>query len=158
MIKTKERDRVNEIAKKLNLNKLPFKIDENNLNSLGLDIANDLTKVLNELNANTALKWCLSTIKRAKVFIIIYQANVNSQAIYKEEIAKKLPEYSYKTIATIIDEGFEKGYYVSLDPVENNISDKKIKNIRPSIEVITAFYNWNIDRISSTSKLSEKYK
>ena len=73
MIKTKERDRVNEIAKKLNLNKLPFKIDENNLNSLGLDIANDLTKVLNELNANTALKWCLSTIKRAKVFIIIYQ-------------------------------------------------------------------------------------
>ena len=94
------------------------------------------------------MKWCLSTVKKAKVFVIIYQANENGKAIYKEEIAKQLPEYSYKTIATIIDEGIAKSFYISLDPVENKVSDKKIKNIRPSLEVITAFYNWNIDRIS----------
>lgn len=158
IMKTRNRERVAEITKNLNLNNLPFKIDEKNLASLGLDIANDLSKVLNGLNIAPSLKWCLSTIKRAKVFIIIYQANENAQAIYKEEIAKKLPEYSYKTIATIIDEGFEKGFYISLDPVETKISDKKIKNIRPSIGVITEFYNWNIERISSVFKLAEKYK
>ena len=69
-----------------------------------------------------------------------------------------MPEYSYKTVATIIDEGIEKGYYVALDPANNLVSDKKIKNIRPSIEVITAFYNWNITRIKNISNLIKKYK
>ena len=158
MSKNRDRDRVIEIAKNVNLNKLPFKIDENNLNELGLDIAKDLSKILSGISICPALKWCLSTVKKAKVFVIIYQANENGKAIYKEEIAKQLPEYSYKTIATIIDEGIAKSFYISLDPVENKVSDKKIKNIRPSLEVITAFYNWNIDRIATVVDLINKYK
>ena len=73
-----------------------------------------------------------------------------------------MPEYSYKTIATIIDEGSQKGFYVPLLPYENSdnqaILDKKVKNIRPSVELISAFYNWNIERISSVSKIINKYK
>ena len=71
-----------------------------------------------------ALKWCLSTIKKAKVFTLVYQANERGLPIYKEEIAKKLPEYSYKTIATIIDEGTQKGFYVPLLPYENSEGKK----------------------------------
>ena len=73
-----------------------------------------------------------------------------------------MPEYSYKTIATIIDEGALKGFYVPLQPYassdEKKIFDKKVKNIRPSVELISSFYNWNIERISSTSKIIDKYK
>ena len=36
-----------------------------------------------------------------------------------KEIAKKLTEYSYETIASIIDEGIQKKYYVTLEPYEN---------------------------------------
>jgi len=43
-MKTKNRERVAEITKNLNLKNLPFKIDEKNLASLGLDIANYLSK------------------------------------------------------------------------------------------------------------------
>ena len=69
-----------------------------------------------------------------------------------------MPEYSYKTIATIVDEGVEKGYYVPLDPLTNKVvKDKKIKNIRPSEEIVTAFLNWNIRRISTVSKIIKKY-
>ena len=94
----------------------------------------------------------------AIVFTLIFQANENGLAIYKEEIAKKLPEYSYKTIATIVDEGVEKGYYVPLEPYTNNaVKDKKIKNIRPSEEIVTAFLNWNIRRITTVSKMIKKY-
>ena len=153
----KEKDRGKKIFQKLNTERLPFKVSTSDLREFGKDIAKDLNFIFMGIES-TALKWCMSTVKKAKVFTIIYGANENGKQIYKEEVSKKLPEYSYKTIATIIDEGFEKGFYISLDPVETKISDKKIKNIRPSIEVITAFYNWNIDRISSTSKLSEKYK
>jgi|TARA_B100001063_G_C16608238_1_gene474384 hypothetical protein len=152
------RDRIEEIAKDINFSRLPFTIDNQQLNKLGTDIAKDLSHILSGISLCPALKWCLSTVKKAKVFVIIYQANENSKPVYKEEIAKLLPEYSYKTIATIIDEGISKGYYVPLDPVDQKVKDKKIKNIRPSIEVITSFYNWNIERIRTIHLLIEKYK
>jgi len=161
-MKTRARDRVQEIFKKVNAEKLPFQISPDKLNELGIDIAEDLNDIFQGINMSPALKWCLSTIKKAKVFTLIYQANERGLSIYKEEIAKKLPEYSYKTIATIIDEGTQKGFYVPLEPYEtiegNKTLDKKVKNIRPSLDLITAFYNWNIERISSVSKIINKYK
>ena len=161
-MKSRDRDRVEEIFKKVNVDKLPFKISLQSLNDLGIDIAEDLNDIFQGINMSPALKWCLSTIKKAKVFTLIYQANERGLSIYKEEIAKKLPEYSYKTIATIIDEGTQKGYYVPLEPYENfegiKIQDKKVKNIRPSLDLIAAFYNWNIDRIAKISEIIKKYK
>ena len=161
-MKSRSRDRVEEIFKKVNVEKLPFKINPEKLNELGVDIAEELSDVFSEINKCSALKWCLSTVKKAKVFTLIYQANELGLPIYKEEIAKKLPEYSYKTIATIIDEGTQKGYYIPLKPFENSepkkMLDKKVKNIRPSLELIASFYNWNIDRISRISDLIKKYK
>ena len=155
-------DRVKKIFKKVNVDKLPFKISPEKLNELGIDIADDLKNVFNGINMCPALKWCLSTVKKAKVFTLIYEANELGLSIYKEEIAKKLPEYSYKTIATIIDGGTQKGYYVPLkahDSIgEKKNLDKKIKNIRPSSDLIASFYNWNIDRISRISKILKKYK
>ena len=158
---TTQGDRVEEIFKLISSEKLPFKINSSRLNELGMDIAEDLMKIFNGINMSPALKWCLSTVKKAKVFTLIYQANERGLPIYKEEISKKLTEYSYKTIASIIDDGINKGYYVSLDPYLNTksqINDKKVKNIRPSIELISSFYNWNIERIASVSKLITKYK
>ena len=153
-----DRDRGKKIIHKLNLDQLPFKINSANLNDLGQDTSKDLHNIFFGIES-ASLKWCMSTVKKAKVFTIIYQANENGEPIYKEEIAKKLPEYSYKTIATIVDEGVEKGYYVPLDPYTNKImKDKKIKNIRPSEEIIIEFLNWNIQRISIVSEMIIKYK
>ncbi|MDC0938107.1 hypothetical protein OAR56_03815 [Pelagibacteraceae bacterium] len=161
-MKTRARDRVQEIFKKVNAEKLPFQISPDKLNELGIDIAEDLNNVFQGINMSPALKWCLSTIKKAKVFTLIYQANERGLPIYKEEIAKKLPEYSYKTIASIIDEGSQKGFYVPLEPYDSDghqkILDKKVKNIRLSLDLITAFYNWNIDRIVKISDIIKKYK
>ena len=161
-MKSRSLDRIEEIFKKVDAGKLPFKICPKRLNELGLDIADDLSTILKGTSMCPALKWCLSTIKKAKVFVLVYQANERGLPIYKEEIAKKLPEYSYKTIASIIDEGSQKGFYVPLEPYQNlggkKILDKKVKNIRPSLDLIAAFYNWNIERISSVSKIINKYK
>ena len=48
---------------KINLDKLPFKIDGSKIKELSKDIANDLSKVLSTMGSNVALSWCLSTIK-----------------------------------------------------------------------------------------------
>ena len=102
-MKTKTLDRIQEIKKNLNLNSLSIKINGSNLGELGIDLANDLSALISDISSSHALKWCLSTIKKSKVFLKIYWANEKGKTMYKEEIAKQLPEYSYKTIATIID-------------------------------------------------------
>lgn len=158
-MKSIDKQRVDKIFKNINLHELPFSIKPKELHDLGLDIANGLTTAVNEISADPALKWCLSTVKKAKVFIIVYQANIRGLPIYKEEIAKKLVEYSYKTIATIIDDGIQKGFYVPLNPFEGKkITDKKVKNIRLSTELVAAFYNWNIKKIALTADIIKKYK
>ena len=155
---SKDKDRGKKIIDKLNLGQLPFEINSLNLNNFGQDTSKDLQSIFFGIES-TSLKWCLSTIKKAKVFTLIFQANENGQTIYKEEIAKKLPEYSYKTIATIVDEGVERGHYVPLKPMKTKAAkDKKIKNIRPSEEIVTDFLNWNIKRISTVDAMIKKYK
>jgi|TARA_B110000444_G_C18787555_1_gene570718 hypothetical protein len=157
-MKIAPRDRVLKIINNLKIEKLPFKVNSENLGKLGLDIAKDIKEIFQLLDTSQSLKWAFSTVKKAKIFVIIYTANENGNLIYKEEISKLLPEYSYKTIATIIDEGISKGYYVELDPKVDDVKDKKIKNIRPSIELITSFYNWSLARISNVSNLIKKYE
>ena len=76
--------------------------------------------------------------------------------IYKEEIAKNISEYSYKTIAKIIDDGLLLGHFVLLSPDGTNGKDNKIKNIRPSEELITSFMNLSIDIISYIDKKNHK--
>ena len=70
-MKARARDRVEEIFKNVKVDKLPFTIEPKQLNGFGLDIADDLVEVLKGITVNPALKWCLSTVKKAKVFILV---------------------------------------------------------------------------------------
>ncbi|MDA9624517.1 hypothetical protein N9S62_04480 [Pelagibacteraceae bacterium] len=151
-------DKLSDVIKRIKSEKLPFKVKEEDYLNLSNDIAANLRNILSNIKFSEGLSWCISTIKKAKVFTLIYQASAQDKEIYKEEIAKKLPEYSYKTIASIIDEGIEKGFYVTTRPDSLKIKDGKIKNIRPSKEVSIDFINWNFNRIIETNKLIKKYK
>ena len=70
----------------------------------------------------------MKTASKFKVFLIIFEANELGKEVYKEQIANQLPEYSYKTVASIIDAGLKKGYYVKLAPRQSKITDSKIRN------------------------------
>ena len=92
-----------------------------------------------------------------KVFLLIFEANEQGREIYKENISNKLPEYSYKTIAQIIDQGIAKGFFLKLAPRRCEMKDLKIRNIRPSEELVVEFMNWNIDLVSTISSFQKKY-
>ena len=140
--------RESNIIKGVNLAKLPFKILDKDLFNFTKDLSFNIKKIFSLSGQKESIKWCFSSQKKIKVFLIIFDANENLKSIYKEEISKKLPEYSYKTIATIVDEGLSRGYFVNLKTTDvKKIEDKKILNIRPSVELITDFVNWNIDAI-----------
>lgn len=154
----KQKLRDERIFSRLNLDELPFKLDLNNFKVLGDAISLAFSELHASRIESKKLNWCFSTIKKFKVFLEIFYANEAGREIYKEEIAKRLQEYSYKTISKIIDEGQAKGYYVNLKPDGEPGTDAKIKNIRPSEDLVVDFLNWNINVCSSINRIIKNNK
>ena len=154
----KQKERENKIYSKLALEKLPFKLKKENFKILGNAISLAFHEIYNNQVKSEKLKWVFSTVKRFKIFLTIFYANESGVEIYKEEIAKKIPEYSYKTISKIIDDGHAKGIYVSLKQDGESGTDAKIKNIRPSEELMVDFLNWSINIFSLLNSTIKKNK
>ena len=150
--------REKRILKQLNLKKLPFKTSAGNFCDIYISLIQDLRETFQYQSGNPGMIWCLSTIKKFKVFLLIFEANEIGTEIYKENISNRLPEYSYKTVAQIVDEGIVKGFFIKLEPRVQKTKDLKIRNIRPSESLTVEFLNWNIDIISSITKFVTKYK
>jgi hypothetical protein len=153
-----QKEREDRIFSKLNLETLPFKLKKENFKVLGNAISLAFHEIYNNQVKSEKLKWVFSTVKRFKIFLTIFYANESGVEIYKEEIAKKIPEYSYKTISKIIDDGHAKGIYVSLKQDGESGTDAKIKNIRPSEELMVDFLNWSINIFSLLNSTIKKNK
>jgi|TARA_B110000008_G_scaffold269844_1_gene299500 hypothetical protein len=158
LFKLSEEDskRQKRIISKLNLKKLPYKISSNSLSNLTVAMVRHSRSVLRYQEDKPGIKWCFSSIKKLKVFLVIFEANELGEEIYKEKISSKLPEYSYKTIAQIVDEGVLKNFFIKLTPKVKLTKDLKIRNIRLSEDIIVGFINWKIDMLSSLIEFKKK--
>ena len=154
----KQKEREDRIYSKLKLEKLPFKLKKENFKNLGNAISLVFHEIYNNQVKSEQLKWVFSNVKRFKIFLTIFYANEKGEEIYKEEIAKQVPEYSYKTISKIIDEGNTGGVYIALNPDGASGRDAKIKNIRPSEELMVDFLNWSINIFSLLNSTIKKNK
>ena len=148
--------REKRIVKRLNLSKLPFKLSMDDFCGVYVDLIQQLRVSFKYEDDKPGMQWCLKNIKRFKVFLLIFEANELGNEIYKESISNKLPEYSYKTIAQIIDEGVTKNLFINLPARLTESHDLKIRNIRPSEDLSVEFINWNIDIITSLSQFVKK--
>ena len=157
-VSSEDSQRERRIISQLNLNKLPFKISIENFCARYTEMFLDLKPLFKYQSEEHALKWCLSTEKKMKVFLLIFEANELGNEIYKESISSQLPEYSYKTVAQIIDQGIIKEFFMKLPPRNLNTKDSKISNIRPSEKLVVEFVNWSIEIISAFSEFQKKYK
>ena len=148
-LSTEDLKRQKNIISKLNLKKLPFDIPTDRICDLNLEMARHSRSVLKYQEDKSGIKWIFSSIKKYKVFLIIFEANELGEEMYKEKISTKLPEYSYKTVAQIVDDGIKLNFFIKLDARSKTTTDLKIRNVRPSEEVIIEFINWKIDLLSS---------
>ena len=149
IFKEEDFEREKRIISSLNLDKLPFKISKSKLCDLNLAMVRHSKSVLKYADDKPNLQWCFSSIKRLKVFLLIFEANELGVEIYKEKISGQMPEYSYKTIAQVIDEGVAKKLFLKLPARIVGSKDLKIRNLRPSEDLIIQFVNWKIDLLSS---------
>ena len=121
--------REKRILKRLHLKKLPFESSMDEFCGMYIEMIADLKDSFTFEDDKPGMQWCVTTIKRFKVFLLIFEANEIGNEIYKELLSTKLPEYSYKTIAQIVDEGLEKGFFIKLPPRIREKHDLKIRNI-----------------------------
>mgnify|MGYP001402273295 FL=1 len=156
-LSNEDQRRQKNIISKLNLNKLPFNIATDKICDLNLEMARHSKLVLRYEEDRSGLKWVFSSIKKYKVFLVIFEANELGLEIYKEKISSKLPEYSYKTIAQIIDEGVSKKFFLKLKARANQSTDLKIRNVRPSEDLIIEFVNWKIELLASVMKFQKDF-
>ena len=156
-IDNKDSKRAKRINAKLNIKKLPFNITPDNFCLRYSEMFRDMKPLFKYKKEDQALKWCLSTEKKMRVFLLIFDANEFGNEIYKESISNLLPEFSYKTIAQIVDDGISKGFFIKLPPRHKETTDSKIRNIRPSEELVVQFVNWNIELISTFTDFMKKY-
>ena len=148
--------REQRIIKRLNLKKLPIKISVYDFGNMYTNMIHTLRESFKYQENKPGMTWCLTSIKKFKVFLLIFEANEIGDEIYKESLSNKLPEYSYKTIAQIVNEGLEKGFFIKLPPRIKENHDLKIRNIRPSENITVEFINWNIDIVSSLANFTKK--
>ena len=159
LLSKKDASRERRIIKNLKLDKLPFKIKPENFCDFLTNIIKDYKSIFSVKGRSEATIWCLSSMKKFKIFLLIFEANELGVEIYKEQIASKLPDYSYKTVASIIDEGLKKKYFIKLPPRLSKIKDLKISYIRPSEELTAEFINWSIDAIAMlNNSVNNNYK
>jgi len=157
ILSPEDEKRQKNIISKLNLKKLPFDIPFDRICDLNLEMARHSKLVLKYEDDKTGLKWVFSSIKKYKVFLVIFEANELGIEIYKEKISSQLPEYSYKTIAQIIDEGVSKNFFLKLKARACQSKDLKIRNVRPSEDLIIEFVNWKIELLSSVMKFQKDF-
>ena len=149
--------RQKNIISKLNLAKLPFDIAPDRICDLNLEMARHSRAVLKYQEDKSGIKWIFSSIKKYKVFLVIFEANELGIEIYKEKISSQLPEYSYKTIAQIVDEGVSRKVFLKLKARACQSKDLKIRNVRPSEDLIIEFVNWKIELLSSVMKFKKGF-
>jgi|TARA_B110000444_G_C18702890_1_gene529839 hypothetical protein len=148
--------RFKRINSNLNFEKLPPNFRKLDAKELGSAVSTFLHYVFAERQKSDPLNWVFANIKRTKIFLQIFHANQVGSEVYKEEIAKSLSEYSYKTIAKIVDDGLSKKFFILLPPDGALGKDAKVKNIRPSEELVTDFLNLSMDIITYVDKNKPK--
>jgi hypothetical protein len=149
---SEQRLREKRINNSLRLDKLPTQLRNIEAVGLGSLVSEFIHHVFLEKKRSESLNWCFANIKRVKIFLQIFHANQIGKQVYKEEVAKNLSEYSYKTIAKIIDDGINKKYFVLLPPDGVIGNDAKVKNIRPSEPLIIDFLNLSLEILSYIDK------
>ena len=149
---SEEKFRQQRVTDKIKFDRLPSRLKKASTFELGAVISQFIHHIFKERVKSVSLNWCFANIKRVKIFLQIFHANQLGKEIYKEEIAKNLSEYSYKTIAKIIDDGLDKKIF-TLRPVDGVAGkDAKVKNIRPSEDLIIDFLNISIEMIAHIDK------
>ncbi|MDB3942039.1 hypothetical protein N9366_00330 [Candidatus Pelagibacter sp.] len=142
-----------KIIKKINHKNIKFKIDsEEKLNLIIVGVNEFMVRRIDSYSINEIINYFTQNMKRYRVLVMVMnEYSIKAKATYKEQIAKKLTLYSYKTVSNIIDETIDKGYFKYVRSPNKN-DKKKIKSFRPSSALVSSYINWTLENVAAIDK------
>ena len=93
-----------------------------------------------------------------KTLILNYVVHTSAagETLYKEKLVKKVNS-SHKTVIKIVDDLLEEGSFIQLAPHTKPNLDKRVINIRPSVDVTVAYIDWHIRSIINNMRFILAY-
>ena len=102
-----------------------------------------------------ALKPFDTHLKNLILNYVVY-SSASGEILYKEKLAKKVKS-SHKTVLKVVDELLASGSFIAMPPHTNPNLDKRIINIRPSVDVTVAYIDYNIRAMINSMKFITAY-
>jgi len=102
-----------------------------------------------------ALKPFDTHLKTLILNYVVY-CSAAGEILYKEKLAKKVRS-SHKTVVKIVKDLIDCGSFIKMAPHTNPNLDKRIINIRPSVDVTVAFIDYNIRSMINSMKFITAY-
>ena len=102
-----------------------------------------------------ALKPFDTHLKNLILNYVVY-CSASGEILYKEKLAKKVNS-SHKTVLKVVDELLASGSFIAMPPHTNPNLDKRIINIRPSVDVTVAYIDYNIRAMINSMKFITAY-
>jgi hypothetical protein len=106
-------------------------------------------------NDYKALKPFDTHLKNLILNYVVY-CSAAGEILYKEKLAKKV-KASHKTVVKIVNDLVKCGAFIKMAPHTNPNLDKRIINIRPSVDVTVAFIDYNIRSMINSMKFISSY-
>ena len=84
-------------------------------------------------------------LNKWKVLNLIIMRSAKGEVFYKSQ-ALKIIKLSSRSFDKIIKDAVDGGFFIYADPMNTNLPNKKIKNLRPSEKLIIEYTRYNILR------------
>mgnify|MGYP003677351481 FL=1 len=151
----KEIGRMKRTKAKFAFVKVPEKNYPSKIRSLITQLALKEVSKFNFLKKHPTLKYFFTYQWRWMLLHHVIYGSAKGSAIYSQRLSK-LMHISKKTIDVTVKECLEAGYFIQMKPHKSQIC-KKIKNIRPSEELMIDYVNWQLSRLKKGDHTKRKY-
>tara|TARA_B100000902_G_scaffold396601_1_gene458089 strand:+ start:1735 stop:2292 length:558 start_codon:yes stop_codon:yes gene_type:complete len=86
----------------------------------------------------------------------VVNCSANHKIVYQQDIAYEL-KVSVKTVYASINEFIDSGHFIKMAPAIGEKHDKRVVNIRPSVEVVVAYLDVHLEHILNSVDFLKKH-
>jgi hypothetical protein len=118
--------------------------------------ARDNVFKMNSINKNKLLKYFAKDSARWMIMVHVIYFSAKGDKFYKNKKIGNLG-ISLRKQELVINDCLNAGYFIYAEQTNKKSNNKKIKNIRPSEELVAAWIKWNIYNLKRTIKNIKRF-
>ena len=93
---------------------------------------------------------------RWQLLDLVVNASATHKVVYQQDLAYEL-KVSVKTVYSMINELIDSGHFIQMPPAIGENHDKRVVNIRPSVDVVVAYLDVHLEHILNSVDFLKKH-